>query len=52
MHPHGMSASYHEKEDVLVLASPHLHTSTKFTILCKVCGERMLMAEELPGKAK
>ena len=35
-----------------MLASPHLHTGTGFTILCKLCGGRMLMAEEFPGKAK
>ena len=52
MHPHGMSASCHGKEDVSELVSPHLHMGTGFAILCKVCGGKMLMAEELPGKAK
>ena len=35
-----------------MLASPHFHTGTGFAILCKLCGGRMLMAEELPRKAK
>ena len=52
MHPHSMSASCNGKEDVSMLASPHLHMGTGFAILCKVCGGKMLMAEELPGKAK
>ena len=52
MHPRGMSASFHGKEDVSVLAGPHLHTGTSFAILCKVCGGKILMAEELPRKAK
>ena len=52
MHSRGMSASCHGKEDVIVLASPHFHMSTGFAILCKVCGRKMLMDEELPGKAK
>ena len=52
MHPHGMSTSFHGKEDVSVLAGPHLHTGTGFTILCKVCGGKMLMAKEHLGKAK
>ena len=52
MHPRGMSTSCHGKEDVLVLTGPYLHTSTGFAILCKVCGRKMLMAEELLGKAK
>ena len=52
MHPHGMSASCHRKEDVSVLEGPHLHTCTSFTILCKVCGRKMLMAEKLLGKEK
>ena len=52
MHPRGMSASCHGKEDVLVLAGPHLHMGIGFAILCKVCGGKMWMAEELPGKAK
>ena len=38
MHPCGVFASCQRKEDVLVLAGPHLHTSTGFAILCKVCG--------------
>ena len=50
MHPHGMSASFHGKEDVSLLAGPHLHMGIGFTILWKVCGGKMLMAEELPGK--
>ena len=50
MHHHGMSASFHGKEDVSLLAGPHLHTGTGFAILCKVCGGKMLMAKELPGK--
>ena len=50
MHPRGMPASYHGKEDVSVLAGPHLHTSTGFTIFCKVCGGKMSMDEELLGK--
>ena len=41
MHPHGMSTSFHGKEDVLVLAGPHLHTGIGFTILCKECGGKM-----------
>ena len=52
MHPRGMFASCHGKEDVLVLAGPHLHTSTGFAILCKVFGGKMLMVEELSRKAK
>ena len=52
MHSRGMFASCHEKKDVSVLTGPHLHTSTGFTILCKVCGGKMLMAEELLEKAK
>ena len=52
MNSHGMSASCHEKQDVSVLAGPHLHTGTSFAILCKVCGGKMLMAEELQGKSK
>ena len=52
MHPRGMSASFHGKEDLPVLAGPYLHTGTGFAILCKVCGGKMLMAEELPEKAK
>ena len=52
MHPRGMSASFHVKEDVSVLAGPHFHMSTGFTILCKVCGGKMLMPKEFPGKAK
>ena len=47
-----MSASCHGKEDVSVLAGPHLHTGIGFSILCKVCGGKMLMVEELLGKAK
>ena len=47
-----MSISCHGKEDVSVLAGPHLHMGTSFAILCKVCGGKMLMAEELLGKAK
>ena len=35
-----------------MLAGPHLHTGTGFAILCKVCGGKMLMAKELPRKAK
>ena len=50
MHPRAMSSSCHEKEDVLVLAGPHLHMGTSFVILCKVCDGKMLMAEELPRK--
>ena len=50
MHPRGMFASCHGKEDVSVLAGPHLHTGTGIAILCKVCCEKMLMAEELQGK--
>ena len=52
MHPRGMSTSSHGKEDVPVLAGPHLHTGTGFAILCKVCGGKMLMVDELLGKAK
>ena len=52
MHPRGMSASCNGKEDVSVLASSHSHMSTGFTILCKVCGGKMLMAEELSRKTK
>ena len=52
MHSRGMSASCHGKEDVSVLAGPHLNTGTGFTILCKVCGRKMLMTDELPRKAK
>ena len=52
MRPRGMSASCHGKEDVLVLASPHLYTGTGFIILYKVCGGKMLMVEEFLGKAK
>ena len=52
MYPRDMFSSCHEKEDVSLLAGPHLHTGTGFTILCKVCGGKMLMAEELPEKAK
>ena len=52
MHSHGMSASCHGKEDMSVLVGPHLNTGTGFAILCKVCGRKMLMAEELPGKVK
>ena len=47
-----ISASFHGKEDVPVLASPHLLMGTSLAILCKVCGMTMLMDEELPGKAK
>ena len=47
-----MSTSCHGKEDLSVLADPHLHIGTSFAILCKVCGGKMLMAEELLGKAK
>ena len=43
MHPHGMSASCHGKEDVLVLAGLHLHTGIGFTILCKMCGGKMMI---------
>ena len=50
MHPHGMSASCHGKEDLLVLVGSHLHMGTGFVILCKVCGGKTLMAEELPRK--
>ena len=50
MHPRGMSTSCHEKEDVSVLVGPHFHTGTCFAIFCKVCDEKMLMAEELSGK--
>ena len=52
MHPRGMSASCHGKKDASLLAGPHLHPGTGFTILCKVCGGKMLMAKELLGKAK
>ena len=52
MHSRCMSASRHGKGDVSVLAGLHLHTSTGFAILCKVCGGKMLMAEELSRKAK
>ena len=52
MHPCGMFANCHGKEDVSVLAGPHLHTGTGFAILCKVCGGTMLMAKELPGKQR
>ena len=45
-------ASFHGKEDVSVLESPHLLMGTSLAILCKVCGRTMLMAEELPRKAK
>ena len=47
-----MSASCHGKEDGLVLAGPHFHTGTHFTILCEVCGGKTSMAKELPEKAK
>ena len=46
----GMSASFHGKDDVLVLAGPHLRTGIGFAFLCKACGGKMLMAEELLGK--
>ena len=52
MHSHGMSVSCHGKEDVAVLRGPHLHTGNGFTILCKVCSGKMLMAVELRRKAK
>ena len=32
MHPRGMSSSCHDNEDVSMLAGPHLHTSTGFSI--------------------
>ena len=50
MHPRGMPASCHGKEDVSVLAGPHLHMITGFTILCKVCGGKMSRDEKLLGK--
>ena len=52
MHPRGMFTSCHGKEDVSMLVGPHLHKGTGFAILCKVCGGKMLMAEELSRKAK
>ena len=52
MHPCGMLVSCHGKKGVSVLACPHLHIGTGFTILCKVCDGKMLMVEKLPGKAK
>ena len=52
MHSRDMSASCHGKQDVSLLAGPYLHTGIGFTILCKVCGGKMLMAEELQRKAK
>ena len=42
MQHRGMSASFHGKEDVLVLVGPHLLTCTGLAILCKVCGGKML----------
>ena len=36
MHPCGKSVSCHGKEDVSVLAGPHLHMGTSFTNLYKV----------------
>ena len=50
MHPRDMFASCIGKEDVSMLASKHLHTDTGFTILCKVCDGKMLMAGELLAK--
>ena len=52
MNPRGMSTSCHGKKDVSVLIGPHFHTGTCFAILCKVCGGKMLMVEEIPEKAK
>ena len=47
-----MSTTCHGKKDMSVLAGPYLRMGNGFAILCKVCGGKMLMAEELPGKAK
>ena len=35
-----------------MLENPHLYTGIGFAILCKVCGWKMLMIEEISGKAK
>ena len=52
MHNCGMSASCHRKKDVLVLAGPHLHTGTSFTILCKVCGVIVNKTINMCGRRK
>ena len=46
MHPHGMSAGCHGKLVVSMLTGPHLHKDNGFTILCRVCSGKMLIAEE------